>query len=198
MRINDKVYRTALTGLIAALSYVVFTFLQIKIPLGAGDAVSIHFGNAVCVIGALIGGGLVGGLGGAIGMSIGDLLDPVYIIYAPKTFILKLLIGLITGFAAHRLGKICYSDNKAHITKWVFIAAFAGLLFNAVADPVLGYYYKILILGKPAADLMIAWNAGISLFNSVTNSIVSGIIYLALRPALIKSGFFLRVGKSRT
>ena len=46
---------------------------------------SIHLGNAVCVLGALIMGGLYGGLGGAIGMTIGDLLDPVYIIYAPKT-----------------------------------------------------------------------------------------------------------------
>ncbi len=195
MRINENVYKTALTGLIAALSYVVFTFLQIKIPLGAGDAVSIHFGNAVCVLGALIGGGLVGGLGGAIGMSIGDLLDPIYIIYAPKTFILKFLIGLITGFIAHRIGHITFSEDQKHVTKYVMIAAFAGLLFNAVADPLLGYYYKILILGKPAADLTVAWNAGISLFNSVTNAVVSGIIYMALRPALIKSGLFLRIGR---
>jgi len=30
--------KIALTGLMAALSYVVFTFLQIKIPLPGGDA----------------------------------------------------------------------------------------------------------------------------------------------------------------
>ncbi len=198
MKIDNKIYKLALTGLIAALSYVVFTFLQIKIPLGAGDAVSIHFGNAVCVLGALLGGGLVGGLGGAIGMSIGDLFDPVYVIYAPKTFILKLLIGLITGFVAHNIGRISFTDDRKHIARFAFGAAIAGLLFNAVADPLLGYYYKILILGKPAADLMIAWNAGVSLFNSVTNSIVSGIIYMALRPALVKSGLFMKIGKDRT
>ena len=33
-------------------------------------------------------GGFYGGLGGALGMTIGDLMDPVYIVYAPKTFIL--------------------------------------------------------------------------------------------------------------
>ena len=77
--------KIALTGLMAALSYVVFTFLQIKIPLPGGDATSIHLGNAVCVLGALLLGGVYGGLGGAIGMTIGDLLDPVYIVYAPKT-----------------------------------------------------------------------------------------------------------------
>ena len=48
---NNKVYKIALTGLMAALSYVVFTFLQIKITLPGGDATSIHLGNAVCVLG---------------------------------------------------------------------------------------------------------------------------------------------------
>ncbi|EKC58208.1 conserved hypothetical protein, membrane [human gut metagenome] len=83
---NEKVYKLTLTALMAALSYVVFTFLQIKIALPGGDATSLHLGNAVCVLGALLLGGVYGGLGGAIGMTIGDLLDPVYIIYAPKTF----------------------------------------------------------------------------------------------------------------
>ena len=97
---NQTAQKVALTGLMAALSYVVFTFLQFKIMLPGGDATSIHLGNAVCVLGALLLGGFYGGLGGAIGMTIGDLLDPVYIVYAPKTFILKLCIGLITGLIA--------------------------------------------------------------------------------------------------
>lgn len=93
-------YKIALTGLFAALSYVVFTFLQIKITLPGGDATSIHLGNAVCVLGALLIGGTYGGVGGAIGMTIGDLMDPIYVVYAPKTFILKFCIGFITGFVA--------------------------------------------------------------------------------------------------
>ena len=54
---NEKVWKIAMTGVFAALSYVVFTFLQFKIWLPGGDATSIHFGNAVCVLGALILGG---------------------------------------------------------------------------------------------------------------------------------------------
>ena len=91
---DGRIYKLALTGLFAALSYVVFTFLQIKITLPGGDATSIHLGNAVCVLGALILGGFYGGLGGALGMTIGDLFDPIYVVYAPKTFLLKLCIGL--------------------------------------------------------------------------------------------------------
>ena len=74
---NHMAQKIALTGLMAALSYVVFTFLQIKIFLPGGDATSIHLGNAVCVLGALLLGGVYGGIGGAIGMTIGDLLDPL-------------------------------------------------------------------------------------------------------------------------
>ena len=118
---NEHVMRIVTIGLFAALSYVVFTFLQIKIALPGGDATSIHLGNAVCVLGALIMGGLYGGLGGAIGMTIGDLLDPVYIIYAPKTFILKLCIGLITGLVAHRIGKINTLTDSKKIFKWACI-----------------------------------------------------------------------------
>lgn len=50
---NEKVQKLVMTGVFAALSYVVFTFLQIKITLPGGDATSIHLGNAVCVLGAL-------------------------------------------------------------------------------------------------------------------------------------------------
>ena len=56
---NEKVYKLTLTALMAALSYVVFTFLQIKIALPGGDATSLHLGNAVCVLGALLLGGVL-------------------------------------------------------------------------------------------------------------------------------------------
>ena len=177
----------------AALSYVVFTFLQIKITLPGGDATSIHLGNAVCVLGALLLGGLYGGLGGALGMTIGDLFDPVYIVYAPKTFILKLCIGLITGLVAHKLGHISTEADNKKVLKWVITAAVSGLLFNVIFDPLVGYFYKLLILGKPAAELTLAWNITATSINAVTSTIVSVIIYMALRPALKKANLFLTI-----
>ena len=50
---SNQAYKIAMVGLLAALSYVVFTYGQVKITLPGGDATSIHLGNAVCVIGAL-------------------------------------------------------------------------------------------------------------------------------------------------
>ncbi|MDE7048649.1 ECF transporter S component [Parablautia intestinalis] len=187
---NQKAQKIAMVGLMAALSYVVFTFLQIKIPLPGGDATSIHLGNAVCVLGALILGGFYGGLGGAIGMTIGDLLDPVYVVYAPKTFFLKLCIGLITGLIAHKIGRITLETEHKKVALWTVLASVGGLLFNVIFDPLIGYFYKLAILGKPAAEVTLAWNVASTSINAVTSTIVASLVYLALRPALKKAGLF--------
>ncbi len=189
---NSKTYQLALAALFAALSYAVFTFLQIKIPVGA-DMTSIHLGNAVVVLGAFIIGGPLGGIAGAIGMSIGDLLDPVYAPLVPKTLFCKLLIGLITGFVAHRIGGITTTDDPKHILRWTIIAAACGLIFNMFADPIIGYWYKILILGKPAADLSLKINFVATTINAVVSLVVSVAVYAALRPALQKAGFFMKL-----
>ena len=190
---NEKVYKLTLTALMAALSYVVFTFLQIKIALPGGDATSLHLGNAVCVLGALLLGGVYGGLGGAIGMTIGDLLDPVYIIYAPKTFLLKFCIGLIIGLVAHKFGKISTSNDTKHVFKWTLIASICGMVFNMIFDPLVGYFYKRVIIGKPAAEVTLAWNITATSINAVLSVIAAVAIYMALRPALRKSGLFITI-----
>ena len=189
---NSKTYQLAPGALFAALSYAVFTLLQIKIPVGA-DMTSIHLGNAVVVLGAFIIGGPLGGIAVAIGMSIGDLLDPVYAPLVPKTLFCKLLIGLITGFVAHRIGGITKTDDPKHILRWTIIAAACGLIFNMFADPIIGYWYKILILGKPAADLSLKINFVATTINAVVSLVVSVAVYAALRPALQKAGFFMKL-----
>lgn len=175
------------TGLFAALSYVVFTFLQFKIPLPGGDATSIHLGNAVVVLGALLLGGVPGGLGGAIGMTIGDLLDPIYVVYAPKTFICKFLIGIIAGFVGHNILHISSEKDDRKVTRSAAFAAIAGLGFNVVADPLLGYFYKRAILGKTAAEVALAWNFGATSINAVISVIASVILYVAIRKAMHRS-----------
>ena len=146
MKTNSTVMKIAQTALFAALCYVIFTYLQIKIPMPGGDATSIHLGNAFCVLAALLLGGWYGGLAGAIGMGIADVMDPIYITGAPKTFILKLCIGLITGLVAHKIAKINESTDKKYIFKWSLLASVAGLAFNVIADPIVGYFYKQYIL----------------------------------------------------
>ncbi len=182
-----SVRNLCIVGILAAMSYVCFTFLQIKIPIG-NDATSIHLGNMVPVLGALLFGGLFGGLGGALGMTIGDLFDPIYILYAPKTFVLKLCIGLITGLVAHKLFKLSAQTDHKKMLIGAIVSAASGLLFNVVFDPLVGYYYKLIILGKPAADLTLAWSIGATTINACTSGVVAVLLYMALRPALEKAG----------
>lgn len=138
-------------------------------------------------------GGVYGGIGGAIGMTIGDLLDPVYIIYAPKTFLLKFCIGLVTGLIAHKIGKISTSKDTRHVFKWSLIAAICGMLFNVIFDPLIGYFYKRAILGKPAAEVALAWNITTTGVNAVLSVIAAVAVYMALCPALKKSGLLLEI-----
>lgn len=198
MKPNSTVMKIAQTALFAALCYVIFTYLQIKIPMPGGDATSIHLGNAFCVLAALLLGGWYGGLAGAIGMGIADVMDPIYITGAPKTFILKLCIGLITGLVAHKIAKINESTDKKYIFKWSLLASVAGLAFNVIADPIVGYFYKQYILGQPQqmAEVLAKWSAAATFVNAVLSTIVVVIIYNALRPALVKSGM-LEVGKTK-
>lgn len=198
MKTNSTVMKTAQTALFAALCYVIFTYLQIKIPMPGGDATSIHLGNAFCVLAALLLGGWYGGLAGAIGMGIADVMDPIYITGAPKTFILKLCIGLITGLVAHKIAKINESTDKKYIFKWSLLASVAGLAFNVIADPIVGYFYKQYILGQPQqmAEVLAKWSAAATFVNAILSTIVVVIIYNALRPALAKSGM-LEVGKTK-
>ena len=148
-RRNETVIKLAQTALMAALCYVAFAYLKINIPMPGGDATALHIGNAFCVLGALILGGWYGGLAGAVGMTIADLMDPVYITGAPKTFVLKLCIGLIVGLVAHRIAKINESTDRKYVLRWSVIASVAGLGFNVIADPIVGYFYKMYILGQP-------------------------------------------------
>ena len=198
MKTNSTVMKIAQTALFAALCYVIFTYLQIKIPMPGGDATSIHLGNAFCVLAALLLGGWYGGLAGAIGMGIADVMDPIYITGAPKTFILKLCIGLITGLVAHKIAKINESTDKKYIFKWSLLASIAGLAFNVIADPIVGYFYKQYILGQPQqmAEVLAIWSAAATFVNAILSTIVVVIIYNALRPALAKSGM-LEVGKTK-
>ena len=186
---NSTVTKLAETALMAALCYVSFTFLQIKIPVPGGDATSIHIGNAFCVLAALLLGGVYGGLSGAIGMGIADIMDPVYITGAPKTFVLKFCIGLITGLVAHKIARINESTDKKYVFKWSVIASIAGLGFNVIADPIVGYFYKQYILGQPQklAEALAKISAMTTLFNAVISVILVAVVYNAVRPVLIKS-----------
>lgn len=62
-------------------------------------------------------------------------------------------------------------------------------------DPIISYFYDMLILGKPMAQLKIAWSVTTTGVNAVISVIAATIVYMALRPVLIKANLFSRLAK---
>ena len=184
--VDTKVLAQA--ALCAALCYVGATFIKIDVPVGT-EKTMFHFGNVFCVLAALLIGGAWGGLAGAVGMTISDLTT-AYVTSAPKTFILKLCIGLIVGFVAHKLFHLSKDHSVKYVTVATIVSSVCGMAFNIVADPVVGYFYKSYLLGVPQdlAKALAKIGAITTSVNAVIAVIVATIIYLALRPVMKKTG----------
>ena len=175
----------AMAALFAALCYIGFSYFRIDIPVGT-EKTAFHLGNVFCVLAALFIGGFWGGMSGAVGMTIADLTTG-YVTSAPKTFLLKLGIGLVAGFVAHKVFHISKEEaRKVSLPIATVLSSAAGMAFNVVADPVVGYFYKTYLLGVPqeAAAIWAKMGAVTTLVNAVVAVVVASIFYLALRPAL--------------
>ena len=184
---HKKTLKLTQCALIAALAYVGFQFLRIDIPVGT-ERTAIHLGNTFVVIGALLLGGW-GGFAGAMGLTMADLTSG-YITSAPKTFILKLVIGLITTLVARKLFHIEKEPGIKAQTKIALCASAASLGCNVVLDPLFGYFYKAYIFGIPQ-DLSAALakiGSATTLVNAVASTIMVFLLWPALYTALARSG----------
>lgn len=177
--------KMVIAALMAALCYIGFSYFRIDIPVGS-EKTAFHLGNVFCVLAALLVGGFWGGMSGAVGMTIADLTTG-YVTSAPKTFLLKLCIGLVAGFVAHKIFHISRdTERKVSMPIATTLSCLAGMTFNVVADPVVGYFYKTYVLGVPqdAAAIWAKMGAVTTLVNAIVAVIAASIFYLALRPAL--------------
>ena len=149
----------AFIAIFAAINYIVFSYLKIDIPLAAGSSVAIHVANAIVVVSAF-------------------LLGPA----APKTFFLKFCIGYLSGKVGQKLGLAQAADSR-QAAQIAAISAAAGLGFNVVFDPIIGYLFKRFILGinAEAAAIILTWTGGVTAFNAVICVFVSVFLYMALR-----------------
>ncbi len=187
---NDNVKKITYAGLMAALCYVGYAVF----PAINASGTKVHVGNAFVVLGALLLGGLYGGLAGAIGLSIADITLG-YAASAPRTFICKLVIGLIVGLVAHKIAKLSEEHNRTYIIKWSAIAAVAGLAFNCVFEPALKYFWFTILTpnaekAASAISALIAITTYATIINAVINSVLAIVVYNALRPALNRANLF--------
>ncbi|MCR4729223.1 MAG: ECF transporter S component [Lachnospiraceae bacterium] len=192
---REALKKTAYAGVMAALCYVGYAVIPpIPIP-GLFDITTgtkIHVGNAFVVLGSLFLGNPYGGLAGAIGLSLADILLG-YSASAPRTFITKLVIGLIVALVAHKIATLSRSHKHTYIVKWAIISSVAGLGFNCIFEPFLKYIWFTLITpnadkAQSAIKALVGVTIATSFVNAIINTIVAVVIYLALRPVLYKTG----------
>lgn len=175
-----KTQNIAICGLMAALCYVGYAVF----PAINVSGTKVHLGNAFVVLGALMLGGGYGGLAGAIGLTIADLTLG-YASSAPRTFITKLVLGLIVGLVAHKIGHIFDDKDRKHILKWSIIASAAGLLFNCIFEPALKWLWYTLLFPNPdkaagAIKTMLAITTYTTMINAVINGVAAVLLFMAV------------------
>ncbi len=184
---NENVRKITYAGLMAALCYVGYAVF----PAINASGTKVHIGNAFVVLGALLLGGLYGGLAGAVGLSLADILSG-YAASAPRTFICKLVIGLVVGLVAHKLSHIGGDHPKSYILRRSALAAIAGLGFNCVFEPSLKYVWYTFLTpnaekAASAISALVAVTTYATIINAVINSVLAVVLYNALRPALSRA-----------
>ena len=176
---NRKVYVTTFCGVAVAMNIVLGIITSaLGIPL--------YLDTLGTVLSAAILGPLPGIIVGALSNIITGL---IYSVSDIPFCLVNMAVGLIVGLVAHKIAKINESTDKKYVFKWSVIASIAGLAFNVIADPIVGYFYKQYILGQPQklAEALAKMSAAATFVNAVVSVILVAIIYNAVRPVLIKS-----------
>ena len=96
----------------------------------------------------------------------------------------------------HHIKRCCFNKSPYKITQNNRHCKNANCnireqLIFPVFDPLFGYFYKRVLMGKPAAEVALVWNITTTSVNAIISAVVAVIIYMALRPALKKANLFL-------
>ncbi|MFZ5352859.1 MAG: ECF transporter S component [Bacillota bacterium] len=121
-------------ALLTALTYIAVSF--INIPYGNGGV--IHLGDSMIFLSAVLFGRKHSAISGAVGMAMFDLFSP-YTVWAPYTFVIKGVMGLIAGSIAF--------SGESKGTSW---------LKNGLGMVLAGLW---MVAGYYAAEVMIYGNA---------------------------------------
>ena len=101
MKTNDeRIKKLAVHGLFTAIIAMLTLFASVPLPVGSGGAY-LNAGDAAIYTAAFVLGPVGGAIVSAVGSALADLLHGAAI-YAPVTFVVKGLMGLIAGLIFKR------------------------------------------------------------------------------------------------
>jgi len=157
----------AIIGIFGALICVLTMLVQIPLPATGGY---INVGDAGVMITSLLFGPVIGCIAGGIGSMLADLFTG-YTIYAPATFIIKGLEGLVMGII---------SNPRKHYKKLTYRDLIAVLVGGFII--VFGYFiYESFLYGPTVAVIEIPGN----IFQFMFAAILAIIFSLTVRKRII-------------
>ena len=174
---TKPLYAVVFVGLMAAMIFVATYFLGFTIPTPAGPTM-IKTANILCLLGGMLFGGLYGGLAAGIGSMLFDLLNPLYVAYAPFTLVFFFLMAFVCGLISNSGGAKGVSFKR-----------------NIVAGVCGAVTYYVLNIGRSIVTLMLAGSAfgpavaanGIKFITSGINAVIAVIFAVILAPILKKA-----------
>jgi len=107
-------------AIFSALVFVATMIIRIPIPATQGY---FNVGDSMIYAAALLFGPLVGGFAGGIGAGLADIIG--YPIFAPGTFIIKLVEGAIVGYIGYKI-----RPQVRVVTFWKAAALFLGIVLG--------------------------------------------------------------------
>ena len=187
MKERNSALKLTQAAMIAALAYIGFQFLRIDIPVG-GERTAFHLGNTFVVLGSLLLGGW-GAVAAALGLTVADLTGG-YATSAPKTFLLKLIIGFIAWFISRKVFHIEQVSNGKRQSFIALVSSAVSLGCNVILDPVVGYFYKTYLFGIPqdASALLAKISSVTTLVNEVLSTVCVAVFWAGIYPALRRGG----------
>ncbi|MEF9933892.1 MAG: ECF transporter S component [Clostridium sp.] len=169
---RSKVTNLIINSLLIAIVMLTTQFIQIKLPGSSGGGL-VHLGNVMVFAIAIVFGGKRAAIAAAVGMTFFDLLSPLYIVYAPITFIGKGLMAYIAGYIAYTNGKMGMSLPYNLL----------GIIFGGTAMIATYYIGEIFLLGNILTPLA-------NVPGNITQIILGCILGVPLAFALKKVPYF--------
>lgn len=164
---DSKTKKLVLSALFAALTCVATSVIHIPMSPTNGY---INLGDAFVILSALILGPVYGGLAGGIGSMLADIFLG-YMHYAPATFLIKGLAGVLCGlFFKYVNQKISTAKGK------VVLVILAGVISGIVVSSGYFLYEGAFLYGFPTAAASVPGNIIQNLFGIILSSLLYPIV----------------------
>lgn len=163
-----SVQSLVIMAVFVAMTFVVTTYINVRIPFLAANGGLVHLGNVPVFVAAAVFGKKEGAVTGAFGLGLFDLLNG-WVAWAPFTFVICGLIGFTYGLITK--GK---SGTRG-------IGYQVAAVVAAVVIKVVGYYIaEVIIYGKLLAPVA-------SIPGNIVQIVVAGIIAIPITVAIQKA-----------